>query len=651
LNEVSYIFAILSYTTLVKELPIFTVSLAFPSPKVYPKVHSFTFASLSEAFIHVIHLHRSFIEKSHNALCVNISNFLRKLKILETQVHYESLSNSLDDALMRKASICRTRPNEITDAKNALTAVGTCFAHTALDYVAQINIAHAHKDHLILDGLWSFIKECSSFFTRGHSFFDEWTAMESGPICETVAVLADKSKTIERKMQDRHALVPKEVFLHPAGISPDEDVIMEGYLFKRATNAFKTWHRRWFQIKDNKLIYSHRSVAMETPTVMEPDLKLCLVRSAPPSVDRASCFELITPSKFHLLQADSDALCNAWIRALQRTIHHLHEVDDNLDNFKPAISSVSDSSTLTNCFRDTLLTELWQIPGNEKCADCGAKAPKWASINLGALICIECCGIHRSFGVQVSKVRSLTMDSLEPEQRKLMLALGNRVVNSVYLAHLPESNIVPPPSKPTSSRPAREAWIKAKYIEKRFVRKSSERVRNFAHLRAEGCFLRARDDDGDGIRVLEAAKSGNITSLIRLIAEGVDINSTFANTTALHAVLKNGDCVMVEFLLLNGAKVNALDASLNTPLHLASSLGHTLIVCQLMKRGADQRLCNHAGETPLDVAVEKKHADIVTLLRLQQMRNEFRDEFNNPMDETVDDIMLDISRRKTKIYF
>lgn len=51
--------------------------------------------------------------------------------------------------------------------------------------------------------------------------------------------------------------------------------------------------------------------------------------------------------------------------------------------------------------------------------------------------------------------------------------------------------------------------------------------------------LGARDDDSDGIRVLEAAKSGNITSLIRLIAEGVDINSTFANTTALHAVLKN----------------------------------------------------------------------------------------------------------------
>lgn len=46
----------------------------------------------------------------------------------------------------------------------------------------------------------------------------------------------------------------QEVFLHPTGISPEDDVVMEGYLFKRATNAFKTWHRRWFQIKDNKLV-------------------------------------------------------------------------------------------------------------------------------------------------------------------------------------------------------------------------------------------------------------------------------------------------------------------------------------------------------------------------------------------------------------
>ena len=41
-------------------------------------------------------------------------------------------------------------------------------------------------------------------------------------------------------------------------MSPDADVVMEGYLFKRATNAFKQWNRRWFVIRHNQLLYRHR---------------------------------------------------------------------------------------------------------------------------------------------------------------------------------------------------------------------------------------------------------------------------------------------------------------------------------------------------------------------------------------------------------
>lgn len=36
---------------------------------------------------------------------------------------------------------------------------------------------------------------------------------------------------------------------------------------------------------------------------------------------------------------------------------------------------------------------------------------QWASVNNGILLCLNCSGVHRSFGVRVSFVRSITMDS------------------------------------------------------------------------------------------------------------------------------------------------------------------------------------------------------------------------------------------------
>ncbi|KAJ7639133.1 ArfGap-domain-containing protein [Roridomyces roridus] len=62
---------------------------------------------------------------------------------------------------------------------------------------------------------------------------------------------------------------------------------------------------------------------------------------------------------------------------------------------------------------------------NRLCCDCGNPNPQWASLGFAVFLCLQCAGTHRGFGVHISFVRSISMDTWQPDQLKRMQIGGN----------------------------------------------------------------------------------------------------------------------------------------------------------------------------------------------------------------------------------
>ncbi|XP_050080063.1 arf-GAP with coiled-coil, ANK repeat and PH domain-containing protein 1 [Anopheles maculipalpis] len=791
--------------------------------------------------------HTTLLDQANRTVLKNLTGFLKRdiREVKEYRQIFTKVSENLDAAVYKNSQVSRNRPADVLEAENVLSASKSCFNHTALDYVNYITLLQNRKRHEILGTLLSYLKACSTYFHQGSDLCEDYGTFFKS-LDDEIGLMRSEYGVLDKQMQNRHTCVndPRPDQQSEGG---DEsiggggtdgggggggggDVVgstgddgrrvsgvsnyMEGYLFKRTSNAFKTWNRRWFCMRDNQLFYRKRT-GEDLPTVMEEDLRLCTVRPLADS-DRRYCFEVISPTKSHILQADSEAMMNAWIKALQKGIdsaiqHSAYSSDIRClasgvgggggssgvgrggpsagssagggagDGGRPGDSKMdADGSSKDRSgpgrpsdgarkgYKKINWTQMLKIPGNSRCADCNNSDPRWASINLGITLCIACSGVHRSLGVHYSKVRSLTLDAWEPEILRVMIELGNDVINRVYegnktrLARFDRAT-------DNCEIAVREAWIRAKYIDRLFVvplgggsgtgpddGSTSSSTLSFKSLGAD-CSkfpekwsikkLRRRsyrqllrrpnrpsdqqqsearaqpqvtnlDDDGEEEReqveeeddedeergtgsqskhgcpdadekdvlahvpkqfadilligdnlltddpnlpdedllllnsdhestsgeednaimeceelerlspnylLYKAASGHNLPVMSQALALGADkcwTNPHDADSTPLHAAILSGSVMSCEFLLLNGAPINATDRYGRTPLHLAAEQGSAAQAYLLLKHKARYDLADVNGRQPIDIAVEKEDADIVTLLRLTQLNDE-----------------------------
>jgi Arf-GAP/coiled-coil/ANK repeat/PH domain-containing protein len=483
------------------------------------------------------------------------------------------------------AKVMKTVETKLAALKNSVVE----FARVAM---ARLLSVERRRKIECLERMNDFMYLHLSYFRHGYKLMQQYdepmrqlrVAIQSShrQIGQHNNAAVGKFEELRQQVDTKH-----EISANSVTAAQGASIHREGYLLLRdfknsvLNPVRREWKRRFFVV-ENGTFYYRRNAGNDAKTKGVIDLKLATVRI--PRVQKRFCFELVSrsPDVAYLLQAENEQDKLEWIHAIQATTANL------LGLSVPGVNDGGGGGEMPG------MAVIKIAEGNEVCADCGQSDPEWASINTGITLCLQCSGVHRSLGVHITKVRSLAMDEWPASRLELMKQVGNTLFNRVYEGVLSEENRALRPV-PSSDRATRDAYIRAKYVDKKYFKSDATPAEMI-----ELCAGEATVSSVEKVLALSAGQAGGNTS------NGVkplDTAREADGRTALHMAAGAGNMYAAELLLENGASIKIADAEGNTPLHMAAAHPSCKDMVELLVRmKADVNHLNAKGQSAADLA-------------------------------------------------
>lgn len=251
-----------------------------------------------------------------------------------------------------------------------------------------------------------------------------------------------------------------------------------------------------------------------------------------------------------------------------------------------------DQEEWMHIFNNHNLSVLGENDGQRKgliCADCGATDATWVSLNWAAPLCLRCSGFHRQMSSTNSKVRSFTLDKINPIALHMIDELQGEC-NKLLLDKHPDISI-----NANSDEKDREDYINRKYINNEW------------------------SITGIVPDPFEAIKKRDLKMLFYSVHFG-RINETKDSITPFHAVCSLGWEDAVALLAFCVNDLNAKDKDGWTPLCYAVFYQHVNIIDFLLSVGARARNLD-INLYQLAIATKNKKVAKSIMMQADQLRN------------------------------